>query len=446
MWKWLRTPITFKRADGSPQRLVLAALLLCVSTLGLLVWHHLGMQRVWQLDLSDASAFQAIDDSASGGLTRSKVFQAADGIGVDCTISLVYEWPYCELSVALPSPENFSHYDELFIRASYEGPAERLRLYLRNFNPAYSKPDEPISNKINQITFAPSKHPQGLTANLGYLAVPEWWLDGQQIELEHSRPEFNHVVAFELATSETPKAGHYRIVLHQLELRGKWFTEAEVMRIIVAQWLLGALVFLTAEWLRMQRAYRSARRRTRELVALNEELVQRGERLADQAERDPLTGVLNRAGGSARMLDWVDRSTEPAQPLSLVFIDLDHFKQVNDRYGHAAGDAVLKEFATLVEAHVRRNDFVVRWGGEEFVLVLPGARLDVALRVAEKLRERVAGHIWPEVEQMTASFGVAQLGTGERLQTCIARADAALYLAKQQGRNQVVPADPPANR
>jgi diguanylate cyclase (GGDEF)-like protein len=156
-------------------------------------------------------------------------------------------------------------------------------------------------------------------------------------------------------------------------------------------------------------------------------------RLARLAHRDPLTGTLNRRGLEVVFPD------DPG-PLTIAIGDVDHFKQVNDSHGHAMGDRVLQQVALLLGAIVRNADAVVRYGGEEFVLVMAGVDEAVGLRVAERCRRAIEA---ASVEldgisvKVTISFGVAARQTGEPRDAVIARADGALYVAKQLGRNRV---------
>lgn len=163
------------------------------------------------------------------------------------------------------------------------------------------------------------------------------------------------------------------------------------------------------------------------------------ERIAGELERDPLTQVLNRRAILARLRGRLERDRE--RPLSVVMADMDHFKAVNDRYGHPVGDAVLRESARRMRAALRAPDLVGRYGGEEFLILLDGATLETALEVAERIRRHleatpihVDGHRIP----MTLSQGVAQWRPGERLEDLVRRADQALYEAKAQGRNRTV--------
>lgn len=160
------------------------------------------------------------------------------------------------------------------------------------------------------------------------------------------------------------------------------------------------------------------------------------------SDHDPLTGLLNRRAMDQQLaLAWRRLQREPA-PLSLVVLDLDHFKRINDQHGHAAGDAVLVALARCLRDTLRPDDVVARSGGEEFLILLPGTDAGEALAVAQRLCERIAGQPLglPDGRTLsfTASLGVAELQPQDRQADALwARADAALYLAKAEGRNRV---------
>ncbi len=157
-------------------------------------------------------------------------------------------------------------------------------------------------------------------------------------------------------------------------------------------------------------------------------------RLSRLSQVDPLTGALNRRGMDLMFPD------ETAQVVSVIMIDVDRFKHVNDDYGHAIGDEVLKRVSHLLSGGLRAGDSVVRYGGEEFLLILPRVGLAVAGRVAERARAAVAeaGISSAGVElQVTISAGVAERRDGESRESLIQRADAALYRAKAAGRNRI---------
>ncbi|MFC3357102.1 GGDEF domain-containing protein [Azotobacter chroococcum] len=165
-------------------------------------------------------------------------------------------------------------------------------------------------------------------------------------------------------------------------------------------------------------------------------------RLARRANHDSLTGALVRRALTQGVERLLERRRHCGDlPISLLMIDLDHFKTINDRHGHAAGDQVLRQLARLLGSLLRREDLFGRLGGEEFVMVLPGVRTDEAMLVAERLRQGVERMEWPEGMRVTVSVGVGALddGTaGQPLEQRLARVDEALYQAKAQGRNRVV--------
>ncbi len=160
-----------------------------------------------------------------------------------------------------------------------------------------------------------------------------------------------------------------------------------------------------------------------------------------RAERDPLTGLGNRRHLHARCAELLPAAERHARPLALAQLDLDHFKAVNDRHGHAVGDKVLVAVAQLLRENMRTDDVLVRHGGEEFVLVLPGLSLDAAAEVCERLRERVANYPWQAIcgaaIPVTISIGLAAAAPYQ-LEALLQRADEALYRAKNSGRNRLV--------
>lgn len=155
------------------------------------------------------------------------------------------------------------------------------------------------------------------------------------------------------------------------------------------------------------------------------------------AERDPLTGVYNRRRLLERLEEEVERSCRGHDPLSVCMLDLDHFKQVNDRHGHQAGDEALRQVAIALAASLRSIDTLGRYGGEEFVLVLPQTSRNGAREKAERVRGAV-DLLRTGSGQVTVSIGVAGYRPGDSVDTLLARADAALYEAKDSGRNRVV--------
>lgn len=184
----------------------------------------------------------------------------------------------------------------------------------------------------------------------------------------------------------------------------------------------------------------------REMIRLQLDLREAHDELALLASRDALTATANRRASGATLTEELERADRYRRSLSLLFLDIDHFKAINDSLGHAAGDQVLAEFASTVKSCLRPADTLSRWGGEEFVVVLPETGCDKAARAAERIRARVEEHRFPlgEDGELTCSIGVAAYpGEADDVNGLIDVADRAMYEAKRHGRNRVVSASTP---
>lgn len=157
--------------------------------------------------------------------------------------------------------------------------------------------------------------------------------------------------------------------------------------------------------------------------------------LKEVSEKDPLTNVFNRRAGEEILQNFIE---QPERKVGIILCDIDRFKQINDNYGHLLGDLVLQVIVQCCQAHLQNKDTIIRWGGEEFLIVVPEDDETELANLAERLRRAIANQPIPEVDKVTASFGIAFLQPQENLIQLFARADRALYQAKELGRNQVV--------
>lgn len=177
---------------------------------------------------------------------------------------------------------------------------------------------------------------------------------------------------------------------------------------------------------------------TRELNKKNRELELANETITNLMNTDPLTGLTNRRQFQELLEREMSASRRHGLPLSAIMADIDHFKSVNDTYGHDIGDKVLVSIARVLRQMSRQEDIVARYGGEEFLLILPNTTMEAAMECAERMRKAVENLRWPEINQaVTASFGVALFLPEETESSFLKKADAALYRAKMSGRNKV---------
>ncbi len=199
-------------------------------------------------------------------------------------------------------------------------------------------------------------------------------------------------------------------------------------RQVVAQLELGRVVG------ELEKAASDKERYQRQLEAYQKTLEDQLEVIAERSVTDPLTGVRNRRAFLEKLNEEVERSRRHGMPVALALLDVDHFKSFNDEFGHQAGDDALVQVAKLIEGQSRSLDTVARFGGEEFVVVLPNTDIDGAFVLAERFRKAVQGAVW-EHRSITVSIGVAS-STGADTDELIRAADEALYRSKDSGRNR----------
>lgn len=217
-------------------------------------------------------------------------------------------------------------------------------------------------------------------------------------------------------------------------LSGAIYREGDGL-LLVAEHDIRDIERLAAEVLQLNEELAEAQRA---LTRQNQGLQRSNQQILDTSRTDPLTGAANRRRFDERLQEELDRCQRTSGGLSLALADVDHFKQVNDDFGHLAGDAVLKALVVVMQAGTRAYDLVARWGGEEFVILLPDTESALAVDVADRIRLAFGDETVPAVSRpITVSFGIAAARPGDSAETLLARADAALYRAKEDGRNRV---------
>ena len=408
--------------------------LLLGSLLAILAFEF-GPERRLDILSQAGIAARAQDDRSHGGHSVTTLLAAGDKPAIDCRLRAGYASPFCELILTLSAPErgmDLSHFDGVRVKLRVEGEApQSWRLYLRNYDPAYSTVGDETSHKFNEVLFRPDDYGRIQDVPLKVFAPSSWWVQQYRIPLAQQGADLHHVYAIELATDDRMQPGDYRLILEKLEFYGRWGKPGDFYRQLLLGWLIyGILLFLT-QYLLMGDKLRKAREARLAAEALSQSLSEQYRRTEEEARYDPLTGALNRLGGEKLLSELGE------MPLSFIYIDIDHFKGVNDTHGHPMGDEVLKHMVSELLRHCDSLCRLVRWGGEEFVLVCLHHEQARAERLAERLRGALEAYReWPLGLRITASFGVAER-RGDPLELTLKRADEALYQAKERGRNRV---------
>lgn len=431
--------------DNLRRRIRCAAyLLLSFSLLTTLLYLMGCFEKELEIEVQN-TVISNVDDSSQGGDSYSTINFNDQSVILDCDIGAKGSWPFCEISLELDGSVgalDLSSYHAIGIDVDYFSPdeGERIRVYLRNSDPAYSNDDDPISHKFNAVEYAPGLGRGIQVIPLKSFQVISWWIAEYQVPIEHSGPQFDSIIKIEIATGSQIKPEQYILELKRVVFYGNWLTELELLKINILMWIVTALYFLIAERRRLAEQVVEMGAKADYLKQVNQQLYQQSLAFEEMAFTDNLTGTQNRHAVDQWLRDVALFSERNCHAFALVYIDIDYFKRINDTLGHHGGDEVLKEFGRVLNLRARKTDVVVRWGGEEFIIFCPATNLKGARDFAELVREIVENYQWTNGLKITCSIGVTEYIHGEGVEEFIQRADAALYRAKKQGRNRVVEA------
>jgi len=400
---------------------------LLVASLGLVIWQHTGMVRTLRIDPNAPQwALQASGEDDSTSRSKVRLIHTDSSVIMDYNIQPGSPFPFCRMSLRLAPVMNcgrdLSWAQEIEVASHFQGAGNgSFRIFFKNFNPAYSDTSHPISLKFNEIEYKPQR--EGARAHFFTqdLRVASWWIGNQNIPTHLARVEMSNVSSLELHTGTRIQFGPGRFELVWIELRGKWITK---------QWLYGALLlawfaFLTIQTLHLLWKERRHCHRLEEQNSL----------LQTHSHTDPLTGALNRRGARDILQCAYEHSLQ-AKPCGVVMMDIDHFKHVNDQWGHAVGDQVLARTIQETKPFLPEDSAIVRWGGEEFLLLLRDCDLERSQGICLAILMHLRTVVHPTAGIVHCSMGIAVMN-GNEISKVIEQADQALYQAKRQGRNQV---------
>jgi len=326
---------------------------------------------------------------------------------------------------------DLSRFRTLNLAVRYTGKAQYLRVSIRNFDSRFSRVEDLNSPKFNFVNIPTRDLAQPISISLSEFAVAEWWTTAYNLPREYSRPDLSNATVLNFDLQGVAGTQH-DVQIDKIEFVGDWISTEYWYLGILCLWMILGTTYGTSQWLMMRRAHRAQSRQI-------DELEHEREKYQKLSTLDALTNVLNRHG----IDQFIGALGIPRVSASVIVIDLDHFKHVNDERGHSVGDRVLRTMGEILRSATRNTDGVGRWGGEEFVLVCPGASLASAADLAEKLRHKImeTNFIPEDPLPITASFGVATSGVDQGFEDAFRQADQALYLAKSRGRNCVVAAN-----
>lgn len=332
---------------------------------------------------------------------------------------------------------DLSDFDGFNILLQYKGDAPRIRLFLRDFNAAYSDIERfDTTSKVMSTTVRTSDLNKPVYVHLSEFSVAEWWITEFDISGQHSAPSVDNTIAIGVDFNVHSKN---EVRVEKIEAVGEWIKKETLYFAIISFWM--ALIVLEVLW-RFYTVHKQAKadaQQINNLVSEYKKLEVEKQEFEALSTTDVLTGVMNRAGVQ-QFLQRLFESDFSRNQMGVLLFDIDHFKKVNDQLGHDVGDLVLSKVANIINSNIRHTDIFGRWGGEEFILVASQIHEERLRALADKLRETISQHAFDIEGQsvtVTVSIGATTVDAHETFEAVFKRADNALYAAKNSGRNQV---------
>ena len=417
----------------------LIIVLLVITAVAMFAYRHF-LDDIMDINLGEYSYVVASADSVDGGTSAISMTRTDSSVIIEYELREGYAYPYVGIKIYLGDGKtmgwDLSNYDSLFVwlKPRNEG---SVRLYLRGYDKALYRKGDETSLKFNEIEFTPTKEPYPAVFVPQEFRVAGWWVSQNEINVHKARVDLSNIPLIEIQTGTNAPLGYGAMEIKGLRFKGKKISQVDLVTTLVALWFVTFLIILIIRFFDYSRERALNKKKQEELrknlIALE---IEKSE-YEKSSKEDPLTGCLNRAGFSGVLLREQEKLNRTGTPVSFMIFDIDHFKNVNDTYGHLVGDEVLVNLAKLVQSMIRNTDSLVRWGGEEFVILSEDTSIQNAAFLAEKLRKAIETTTLITQQQVTCSFGVTEMVPGEDPKSLIARADKALYSSKENGRNRV---------
>ncbi|MFC3116891.1 GGDEF domain-containing protein [Cellvibrio fontiphilus] len=378
-----------------------------------------------------------LNDEFNGGVSIASLEAQSNKIVLNCQIKKSSTFPFCSLMIPLADASkqglDLSRFDRMKLTLEFKSTEpDTILVYLLNDEGRAGN----IHGRANMHTLAPVTGIADYEMNLAGFNLPSWWIFAHP-EATYAGLRFDNIKYLQISTGDNTLERLVNIGFIQMELTGKWIAAKDLYLVLVIFWLVFSVVHAIYNLNKLHQENKQARKREADLAQINKFLSIEKEKYESMAKHDALTGCLNRTGLRDVLTRVIDLYIRKNNISSLILLDIDHFKRINDLFGHAEGDAVLIELSRFIQKHIREDDYLVRWGGEEFAIICCNTSAKGAVGLAENLRALIAGHKLSSKTAITCSFGVAELNSS-KVNDWFKRADVALYLAKANGRNGVV--------
>lgn len=421
---------------------ILIFVLLALTAIALFAYEN-GLDNIEFLKLSDFPYVIAQSDSVDGGGSAVKLTRTDSSVIMDYELREGYAYPYAGVKIFLGDGKvrgkDLSHYDSIFVWVKPRGEGS-VRLYMRGYDSAIYRDGDETSLKFNEIEFFPLNETYPAVFVPQEFRVAGWWVAQNEVDVHKARVDLSNIPLIEIQTGTNAPLGYGTLEIRGLCFKGKKIAKEDLTTGIVGVWFVTFFMILVIRFFDYSRERAAAKKKREELEKNLKALEIEKTEYEKSSKEDPLTGCLNRAGFSSILMREQENLVKNDSPVSFVILDIDHFKHINDQYGHSVGDEVLVNLCKLIQSKIRNTDALVRWGGEEFVILCSDTPIQNAQFLAEKLRMAIENTQLIKQQQVTCSFGIAEMVAGEDPKRLSERADKALYASKENGRNRVTSA------
>lgn len=371
----------------------------------------------------------AVSDIENGGNSVATI-NSNKKYAVDCVLKEGFGTPYCALLINfvedLSKGINLNNYHSLMVNIEFNNPSHAQnapRIYIKNYNASYIKDNPELEMKFNGVQLNGYVSGTETIIDLDKFQVAQWWIERFGIPVELAGAELTNVPTIQFETGWNADLGDTFLIVKEAKLIGEYIDEDYFYSLLILLWFCSSLSFVL-------NVYIKERRHNKKLKLINEEII-------SNSHKDELTGAYNRHAIKSFIND-PDSDFHKKETVSCVYLDIDHFKRINDTYGHTIGDKVLKELSLLIQLNIRRTDYFSRWGGEEFALFCLGSNKQETANIVKALRHKINNYKFAHGEPMTCSFGITEIILGETFMEAFDRADKALYNAKNSGRDKII--------
>ncbi|MCJ8312633.1 MAG: GGDEF domain-containing protein [Saccharospirillaceae bacterium] len=428
---------------------VLLFLFLIISIL--LVWTYPNYStQTLNIEINEKNTI-ALTEPNFGIQSTINKYNSKNQTGYDCEIKKLDFEPSCRLEIWIGNSKtkgiDLSYFEKMTINGTYKTPTslDSLRISLRNYennltstdthNHTHTHTETDKHYKFNLVEILSSEVKNPIEVNLKSLIVPNWWLTTVRDQNIKPEVDLTNISMIEISTGLQAKPGLYQLRVSSLELSRNIISIEQLYEYLFIFWccfIIFSIIKVTIYlWLKIKQKTIDEN----DLIDINNSLSKHSKQLELINKTDELTMVLNRIGMKDKLMESLNNNWFP---MAVVMIDIDFFKKINDTFGHQLGDNVLIELGKILNKFTQSKESVCRFGGEEFIILLPKNNVYTLKGRLEDLRKEIQDADMGVPQSVTISIGAAYCDDKSGFKSLVEQSDKALYQAKEQGRNTVI--------